>query len=259
MISQKNQGLVPGMYELRYILAFDTSTPKGKCSLLSSTGTAEEETPLSGEVRISKTLLPQVEHLLGSRNIRADKIQAIGVSIGPGTFTGLRVGLACAKGLSMGWGCPLYGFSSLEIIAMAALFNEMRDGRSLPDFILPYRDAGYGGLFTALFQVSGNTESSTENTLFRLREDEIITPQELRPPDDGNTLLAGEKKGLPESFVFRASQGSRIHHEVDTSATATAWLTHRALQMQTPPHSNDISLNYCRKSQAQTKWPDPQG
>ena len=56
----------------RYILAFDTSTPKGRCSFLYSTGTTEEETLLSGDVRISKTLLPQVKQLLSSRNLRAD-------------------------------------------------------------------------------------------------------------------------------------------------------------------------------------------
>ncbi len=246
------------MDEPRYILAFDTSTPKGKCSFLCSTGTTEEEALLSGDVRISKTLLPQVKQLLSSRNLRADMIQAIGVSIGPGTFTGLRVGLSCAKGLSLGWGCPLYGFSSLESLATAALLDEMRAGHSLPDYILPYRDARYGELFTGLFQVSANPQSSTRNTLSRLQEDEIIAPAELRLPEDGNTLLAGKKEELPENLALETSRRSIRHHEVDSSAIATAWLTHRALESRTPPRSANISLNYCRKSQAQTKWSDPQ-
>ena len=246
------------MDEPRYILAFDTSTPKGKCSFLCSTGTTEEETLLSVDVRISKTLLPQVKQLLSSRNLRADMIQAIGVSIGPGTFTGLRVGLSCAKGLSLGWGCPLYGFSSLEALATAALLDEMRAGHSLPDYILPYRDARYGELFTGLFQVSANSQSSKGNALSRLREDEIIAPAELRIPEDGDTLLAGKKEELPESFALETSQRTIRHQEVDSSAIATAWLTQRALESRTPPHSANISLNYCRKSQAQTKWSDPQ-
>ena len=247
------------MDEPRYILALDTSTPKGRCSFLGSTETAEEEALLSGEVRISKTLLPQVEQLLSSRNISADMIQAIGVSIGPGTFTGLRVGLSCAKGLSLGWGCPLYGFSSLEIMAMAALLNEIRSGRSLPDYILPYRDARYGELFTALFQVSANRQSSTGNALSRLWEDEIIAPEEIGLPEDGDTLLAGRKEELPVSYALETSQRSIRHHEVDSSAIATAWLTHRALESRKPAYSANLSLNYCRKSQAQTKWSVPQG
>ncbi len=242
-----------------YILAFDTSIPKGRCSVLCSSGTAEEEALLSGEVRISKALLPQVEQLLHSRNIHADMIQAIGVSIGPGTFTGLRVGLSCAKGLSLGWGCPLYGFSSLEVMAMAALLLAMRAGRSLPDYILPYRDARHGELFTALFQVSRNPESPRGNALSRIREDKIITQEELRPPEDGHTLLTGIKAELPQTFSLGVSGGTIGHSEIDSSAVATAWLTHRALRDQTPAHSANISLNYCRKSQAQTKWPDPQG
>lgn len=241
-----------------YILAFDTSTPKGKCSVLCP-NEAEGEVLLSEDIRISKTLLPQVEQLLISRNIDTNMIQAIGVSIGPGTFTGLRVGLSCAKGLSLGLGCPLYGFSSLEVMAMGALLNEIRTGRCLPDYILPYRDARYGELFAALFEVSGNPESSRGIPLTRAREDEIITPGEFRPPQDGDTLLAGEKEKLPESFVPGVSKGPIRHHEVDSSAVATALLTQRAFQTQTPPPNANISLNYCRKSQAQTKWSDPQG
>ena len=241
-----------------YVLAFDTSTPKGKCSVLCP-NEAEGEVLLSEDIRISKTLLPQVEQLLISRNIDTNIIQAIGVSIGPGTFTGLRVGLSCAKGLSLGLGCPLYGFSSLEIMAMDALLNEIRTGRCLPDYILPYRDARYGELFTALFEVSGNSQSSTGNILSRLREDEIIAPEELRLPEDGDTLLAGKKEELPQNFALETSQGSIRRHEVDSSAVATALLTQRALQTQTPPYNANISLNYCRKSQAQTKWSDPQG
>ena len=241
-----------------YILALDTSIPKGKCSVLCSDGT-REEVLLSEEIRISKTLLPQVQHLLDTRNIFATQIHAIGVSIGPGTFTGLRVGLSCAKGLSLGLGCPLYGFSSLEIIAMAALLNETRAGHNVPDYILPYRDARYGELFAALFKVSKNSLSLTGNALSRVLEDEIIAPEELRLPEDGDTLLAGKKEELPESFALRTSQGTVRRHEVNSSAIATAWLTHIALQSRTPPDSANISLNYCRKSQAQTKWSETQG
>ncbi len=241
-----------------WILAFDTSIPKGRCAVLCATGTAEEAL-LPEETRISNTLLPQVEQLLNSRNIRTNMIQAIGVSIGPGTFTGLRVGLSCAKGLSLGLGCPLYGFSSLEIMAMAALLHEKQTSRSLPNYILPYRDARHGELFTALFQVSRNPGSPRENALLRVRGDETITQDEFRPPENGHTLIAGKKAELPQTLAPGVSGGTIGHSEIDSSAIATAWLTHRALQNQTPMHSANISLNYCRKSQAQTKWPDPRG
>ena len=241
-----------------YILAFDTSIPKGKCAVLCPNGN-EEEVLLFEEFRISKTLLPQVEQLLNSRNIDTNMIQAIGVSVGPGAFTGLRVGLSCAKGLSLGLGCPLYGFSSLETMAMAALLNEMRAARSLPDYILPYRDARYGELFTALFEVSRNPELPRGNVLSRIQEDEIIAQDEFQPPEDGHTLLTGQKVGLPKTFAIGVPGESFSHSEIDSSAVATAWLTQRALQNQMPSHSDKISLNYFRKSQAQTKWPDPQG
>ncbi len=247
------------MDEPRYILAFDTSLSKGRCSLFCPAEEAEEEALLSEEIRISRTLLPQVEQILKSRNIRAHMIQAIGVSIGPGTFTGLRVGLSSAEGLSLGWDCPLYGFSSLEIMAMATLQNAIRTTQNLPDYILPYRDARYGELFTALFQVTADPVSSLGFTLTRVREDEVISLEEFCPPAEGDTLLTGRKEELPENIAFAASHESGSHHEMDCSAAATAWLTYNALQNRSHPNSTDISLNYCRKSQAQTKWPERQG
>ncbi len=240
------------------ILALDTSTPRGKCAVLSFAGEAGEASAPE-DIRISRTLLPQVEELLDANNIPANMIRAVGVSVGPGTFTGLRVGLSFAKGLALGLGCPLYGFSSLETMAMDALLRRMRARRVLPDYILPYRDAGHGELFTALFQVSANPESSLSHTLLRVRADAVTERGALRPPADGHTLAAGRRKERPETLGTGASGEAVAHHEVDSSAVAAAWLARAAIESRTPPPGADVSLNYCRKPQAQTKWADPQG
>ena len=247
------------MDETGYILAFDTSTPNGRCSLLRPAEAAGEEAFLPGEVRISRTLLPRVEQILGARNARAETIRAIGVSIGPGTFTGLRVGLSCAKGLALGWGRPLYGFSSLEIMATAALKNELRAGRNPPDYVLPYRDARYGEFFTALFRVAASAESPWGFALTRVREDETVAPDAFRLPEDGDTLLAGRKEELPGGLSSPASPKPGGHQEVECSAAAAAWLTCNALRNPAQAPGGDVSLNYCRKSQAQTKWAAPEG
>ena len=189
-----------------YVLAFDTSTPKGKCSALCP-NEAEGEVLLSEDIRISKTLLPQVEQLLISRNIDTNMIQAIGVSIGPGTFTGLRVGLSCAKGLSLGLGCPLYGFSSLEIMAMDALLNEIRTGRCLPDYILPYRDARYGELFTALFEVSGNPELSGEFPSPAPVRTKSSLQTSFAPQRTATRYSQGKKRNCPKATFLKFRKG----------------------------------------------------
>ncbi len=241
-----------------YIMSFDTSTPSGKCALLSATGNAEEAL-LTEEIRISKTLLPQIAALLNSKNISPGTIQAIGVSIGPGTFTGLRVGLSCAKGLSLGLKRPLYGFSSLEIMAMDTLLHAPWAQQESPDYFLPYRDARHGEMFTALFRISQNPRRPLASRLLRVQADEIVTRDEFRLPEDGHTLIVGKKEELPETLAPSVSGGAIIHHEMDSSAIAAAWLTRRAIENQTSPSDSNVTLNYCRKPQAQTKWADLQG
>lgn len=241
-----------------YILALDTSTPRGKCAALDAAGEAEEAL-LTEEIRISRTLLPRVEALLRSKNIRKKMIRAIGVSIGPGTFTGLRVGLSCAKGLALGLERPLYGFSSLEVMAAGALLQETKAKRSLPDYVLPYRDARRGDLFTALFRVSGKPESPGAPLFSRVRADEAIERGALRLPKDGSTLLAGREEELPGGFDPDASGEGARRLEMDCSAAAVAWLTRRAVETRTSPPGANLALNYCRKPQAQTRWADPGG
>lgn len=73
---------------------------------------------------------------------RAD---AILVDCGPGSFTGVRVGLAAARGLGIGWGVPVAGYSSLALIAAAAL------ARSRHEAIAAVLEAGHGEVFMQIF------------------------------------------------------------------------------------------------------------
>ncbi|MFH1143838.1 MAG: tRNA (adenosine(37)-N6)-threonylcarbamoyltransferase complex dimerization subunit type 1 TsaB [Candidatus Eisenbacteria bacterium] len=62
----------------------------------------------------SERILPQIERLLGDLGLGIGAIERIGVVLGPGSFTGVRVGLATAKGLAMGLGIPVVGISGIE-------------------------------------------------------------------------------------------------------------------------------------------------
>ncbi len=84
----------------------------------------------------AERLVPMIAALPGQG--RAD---AILVDCGPGSFTGVRVGLAAARGLGIGWGVPVHGYSSLALIAAAALAE--RPG----DAIVAVLDGGHGEVF----------------------------------------------------------------------------------------------------------------
>ncbi len=98
------------------ILAIDTSTAACTAALFSATGECiGQRDEMIGRGH-SERLVPMIEELLGGRT--ADRIL---VGVGPGSFTGIRVGIAAAQGLAIGWDAPLAGMSSLALIAAGAM------------------------------------------------------------------------------------------------------------------------------------------
>lgn len=110
----------------RLILSIDTCAPVIGVGLLHGDRFDQriERIARGGERR----LVPWALELL-----EGERPDAIGVAVGPGAFTGLRVGLATAQGFAMAWGCPLYGYSSLQSRGRAAdvthVWLDARKGR----------------------------------------------------------------------------------------------------------------------------------
>lgn len=72
---------------------------------------------LNIEKNHSEKLLPQIDGLLADSDISCEALDLIAVSIGPGSFTGLRIGLSTAKGLAYGWDLPIQGVNTLDAMA----------------------------------------------------------------------------------------------------------------------------------------------
>lgn len=102
------------------ILAIDTATSAVVVAAGSSTGEVVAETSWPAAHRHGEQLLPSVERLLGEAGIARDDVRGIVVGTGPGAFTGLRVGLATAKALAHGLGCPIAGVPTSEALIAAA-------------------------------------------------------------------------------------------------------------------------------------------
>ncbi len=96
------------------ILAFDTATEIATSALV---GDGEV---LGERVSRAVTLLEDVDALLRQGGAHADEIEALAVGIGPGSFTGVRVGLATARGLALALGVPVAGVSTLDALAAGA-------------------------------------------------------------------------------------------------------------------------------------------
>jgi len=147
-----------------HILGFDTTASTVsvaltcKKDLLCSYSAASKTTH-------STTLLPVIEQLLGAASLKISDIDLICCSAGPGSFTGVRIGCATAKGLAAPFGIPCVGVSSLE--AMAEPFSAVRCA------VCPALNARRGNVYTAVFLSDGN------GNVTRLTEDDLIPVAEL--------------------------------------------------------------------------------
>jgi tRNA threonylcarbamoyladenosine biosynthesis protein TsaB len=110
-------------------VALETSARPPSVALRSASGTLERE--LDGDRAHASDLLPALDDLLRRTGAAPGDVSAVYVGIGPGSYTGLRAGLALAKGLVLGTGAKLVGVSSLESTAWSALAGDGRGAFAL--------------------------------------------------------------------------------------------------------------------------------
>jgi tRNA threonylcarbamoyl adenosine modification protein YeaZ len=116
------------------LLAIDTATSRVAIAIAGAAGdrVAPPQAEASWEAgqRHGETLLPALDRLLGEQHLRRSDLSAVVVGTGPGTFTGLRVGLATAKGLAHGLGIPIVGVSTAAALLAA---DDRADDGADPD------------------------------------------------------------------------------------------------------------------------------
>jgi tRNA threonylcarbamoyladenosine biosynthesis protein TsaB len=130
--------------------------------------------------------LPEaVAGILRVAGLNAGELKAIAVGIGPGSFTGLRVGLSYSKGLKLATSCALLGIPSLDTLALTALAEISIT--PTPRLVCPVLDARKGEVYAALYRTSGNG-------LEKLSDDLVVTLENLAPHLGSDVLLVGDAK-----------------------------------------------------------------
>ncbi len=130
------------------ILSIDTTGPFGSLALLLD-GEVVDETSLHSEEGFSRILYGELERMLVRADWRLSEIDAFAAAAGPGSFTGIRVGLAAVKGLAEALQKPVFGVSNLQAVAWygsAPLRAVLLDAR---------RGQVYGAVYTSALQVAG--------------------------------------------------------------------------------------------------------
>jgi len=162
------------------ILCLDTSTSLANIAL------AVDERIVAGSVftcnrTLSARLLPEIERLLGLEGLGYGDLDLLAVAVGPGSFTGVRCGVATVQGLSLATGAPCVGFSTLATQAMNFPFS------ALP--VCPLLDARKSEVYASLYDCSTPIPSPLIN-------DCVIPPERMfdliRETTDQAVIFVGE-------------------------------------------------------------------
>ncbi len=132
------------------ILAINTSTPQFSLALVDGGGALLAEWTLSPRTKDFRHFMTALDHLLQVSGVALEEIRGLAVAKGPGSFTGLRVGLSAAKGFCEGLGVPIVALSSLEVLASQC------PGVSIP--ICPVIGSRKEEVFAALYSWSSGQE-----------------------------------------------------------------------------------------------------
>jgi tRNA threonylcarbamoyladenosine biosynthesis protein TsaB len=158
-------------------LAFDTSSRTASVAILKEHSVIYDEIIDSG-LHHSEVLLPAIDNALHEVNIRISGIDLFACTLGPGSFTGLRIGIATLKGFMLATGKPAAGISSLAALAINA-------GRS-SGIICPVMDAGRGQVYTASYIYD------KDGILRQLDDEKVMLPGEIVQDKEREIIYIGE-------------------------------------------------------------------
>ena len=218
------------------ILAFESSARPASVALVRD-GTLLAQSLQVSALTHSRTLLPMCEDLLKNTGLTLAEIDAIAVAQGPGSFTGIRIGVSTVKGLCWGAEKPCIGVSTLEAMAW--------HGLSAGGLVCPVMDARRAQVYNALFRIG-------DGRPVRLCPDRAISLEDL----------AGELRGLGESVflvgdgaavtkAFLDAQGLPCRLAPDDLVWQDAWGVAMAAQGKTPVSGAELLPVYLRLSQAE--------
>ncbi len=222
------------------ILAFETSAKAGSVALWQN-GILLAESYQNTGLTHSQTLLSMAQSMIESCGKTPVDIQAVAVAAGPGSFTGVRIGVAAAKGFAWGLELPCCGVSTLEAMAESLGVYE--------GTVVSVMDARRSQVYNGVFQAKAGV-------LTRISEDRAISleelGQELKKTDgpiylvgDGATLTYNTLKETVPSLILPPE------HRMHQRACGVAMVAERMLQKGETCDAAALTPNYLRLSQAE--------
>jgi tRNA threonylcarbamoyladenosine biosynthesis protein TsaB len=190
------------------LLAIETSTRQTSVALGGQQGVLASQLVAAGRGH-AELLTPTIEHLLGLTDLRPDQLSGVAVGVGPGLFTGLRVGVSTARALAQVLRLPIVGIGSLDILAFSARHTSGR--------ICAVADAKRGEVFWAFYRpVPGGVARETEyavGTAERLAADLEASGEETLLVGDGALRYRAELEASGTPVEFGSASSAFPHAE----------------------------------------------
>ena len=222
------------------LLAFETSAKAASVALFEGNTLLGEQYQNTGLTH-SQTLLVMAENLLNQCGKKPAQVEAVAVAAGPGSFTGVRIGVAAAKGFAWGGEKPVYGVSTLEAMALGL---GAWDG-----YVCPVMDARRGQVYNAVFHMECGKCT-------RIRDDRAVSLQDLGAElqnltepvflvGDGSNLCYNTLSESVPSLVLPAE------HRMHQRAAGVALVAREKILRGEAGNAGELTPNYLRLSQAE--------
>ncbi|HEX9891197.1 MAG TPA: tRNA (adenosine(37)-N6)-threonylcarbamoyltransferase complex dimerization subunit type 1 TsaB [Actinomycetota bacterium] len=225
------------------VLAIETSTPQTGVALGSEQGVLASAT-VSWARGHQEVLAPAVEHILGWAEVDLGQVAGVAVGLGPGLFTGLRVGVATARGLAQVLGLPVVGIGSLDVLAFGVRHTRSRIGAVI--------DGKRGEVFFSFYRpVPGGVARESDFAVGppeRLAAELAASRQETLLVGNGALLYRRqlEDSGTPVEF---ASISRAFPQAVSLLELAVP-----RFQREETSRADDVVPHYVRRSDAEINW-----
>ncbi len=221
------------------ILALETSTLAGGVALVED-GRVVGQSMLNIALTHSERLMAMVDRLLKDCRRTPAELDGLALSIGPGSFTGLRVGAATAKGLALALGLPVAPVPTLDALAANLPFADA--------LVCPLLDARKGEVYLALYRWTGDAMERQSEYL-------ALPPQRAVERLDLPVIVLGDGVAACRSYFGRLGGGLRVGPQAQSmpSAAVVGQIGHAMLASGNGLAADEVAPLYLRPSEAEMK------
>ncbi|ABZ84288.1 glycoprotease protein family member [Heliomicrobium modesticaldum Ice1] len=248
-----------------FVLGIDCSTSVTALAVVDDAQVVAE-TFLHNDRPHSKRLLPAIEQLLALAELSLSDMAGLAVAIGPGSFTGLRIGLATVKGMAHPLSLPVVGVPTLEALAW--------NGWPFRGYICPILDARKNEVYTSLYRgetgglkkVGEEQAVAPQELLEQLRAALPVTPESAQrqssPTTAGQILFLGDAVPVYRERLQEALGESALFAPAETCyprGSQVARLGWRRLRQGDVDDLHKLTPRYIRPSEAEVNWAKKHG